>query len=714
MSSICYSSASLLRCDLLSTNESIGLVIPVIIQAILTSTLTALLWARSRRHLFLACEGWIDLLLSLLNLFWELYPAVRRSPHAFKSLDIVIGSMSFIPILFYSLFLCSLILTDFITILPPSVRRVVRPFLIFFIPVLIGMHEAASFIGISYTLSPTDQSMITFQINRDKDLWTFFTSSTLALFAGFQAIVSCLAIIRVVQALIQRRRLEHRYSDNPLHGLGWLNSGIQFGVVETVIGFAAVACFGTHLARRIIRLFSRALLCIGVFIDSHDRDDSMASTGKPVVIPYRQSRLKPFISNPRFSTFQRLSPTASAFHPKPLAPPMLVATSDPDLVSSKDQFNGAPGRQRVKILFDQGAPQLEVRLSHFELPYPPQPAPTTSTESPTRSYSPLPDFVPRPFARPYGSQTDSMASSLSKVEIVTVPRMLFVPELAKATVMRTPSGRTVDRSVPSRPTSRPTSQHSVSSPRELLSLEETKGKRVMSGEQNEEFFQVLMSAGVRSFTGHQTGEVEEDTNIFTVPSGDSLPSLALSFSDDATTQEDHRSSMEEYYTEPVRSSQEQLDVQQETPQSSSHGSGHHQLSLPPSVRSARGNEKDNNSNRVSAPPPRPPRNPSRASISRQGSPDSSSLLAPNAVTGDFASQIRRWEELPSNREEMEKRQPPSMHIKAALHTSKPSLTAEPVSPAKTDSDSAYSRETYERQSWASQASINSDQVAIAL
>jgi hypothetical protein len=60
------------------------------------------------------------------------------------------GTFSFIPILLYSLFLCSLITLEFLNMIPTKLQGVAKLFCLLFIPLLIGANQFASFIGISY------------------------------------------------------------------------------------------------------------------------------------------------------------------------------------------------------------------------------------------------------------------------------------------------------------------------------------------------------------------------------------------------------------------------------------------------------------------------------------------------------------------------------------------------------------------------------------
>lgn len=101
---------------------------------------------------------------------------------------------------------------------------------------------------------------------------------------------------------------------------------------------------------------------------------------------FRRSRLRDFISNPRFSTFRQLTPTATAFHATPRAPAGLSqfsprAGTEKGLAGMKQfaevkQLSGAkndpekPPYQRVTINFNNGTPRLHLRFSSLEMPPP--------------------------------------------------------------------------------------------------------------------------------------------------------------------------------------------------------------------------------------------------------------------------------------------------------------------------------------------------------
>jgi hypothetical protein len=48
-----------------------------------------------------------------------------------------------------------------------------------------------------------------------------------------------------------------------MRGTGWIAGGIKLGAIETVIGFAQGG-FGGALTRRLLRLFSRLAIVIGL------------------------------------------------------------------------------------------------------------------------------------------------------------------------------------------------------------------------------------------------------------------------------------------------------------------------------------------------------------------------------------------------------------------------------------------------------------------
>ncbi|KAG6857485.1 hypothetical protein H0H87_002110 [Tephrocybe sp. NHM501043] len=189
-------------------------------------------------------------------------------------------------------------------------------------------------------------------------------------------------------AVLNQRRIEATSSDeaHPLRGIGWITGGLKLGAIETVIGFAANG-FGSAMTRRIMRMLARASLIIGLLrgLDSSE-DFSHLEEELAGAMRFRRSRLRQFISNPRYSTFRQLTPTTTAFHSTPHAPHGL-ASSPPGRplsgISATEKFSGVDGtlstdknsmvkwpaarRERVTVRFEGGAPSLHMRFSALEI-----------------------------------------------------------------------------------------------------------------------------------------------------------------------------------------------------------------------------------------------------------------------------------------------------------------------------------------------------------
>lgn len=86
------------------------------------------------------------------------------------------------------------------------------------------------------------------------------------------------------------------------------------------------------------------------------------------------------VSNPRFSTFQQLTPSATAFHAMPGAIDESAAPRAPGGLAGMNQFavmrDESQSRQRVTVHFAAGAPTLHMRFSALDMP-----SPTTIVES---------------------------------------------------------------------------------------------------------------------------------------------------------------------------------------------------------------------------------------------------------------------------------------------------------------------------------------------
>ncbi|KAF5348839.1 hypothetical protein D9756_009715 [Leucocoprinus leucothites] len=323
----CVSLASSLRCYYTNPPTEIHhslLIIPVALELIFSTSLLFTNWRSGRRHLLLVAEGWVIFLLSLIEVLSFVLPAVRDHVPTFRSVDQSIGALSFIQLLFYMSFLYSWVQDECLPIVPRRIRQIARLLLLILIPAVIAMNTIASFVGVSYQKGPR-HVVVTFADDRASFVWPFFSSITLALVTLFQASCFCFAFYRLIRAFLVQRRIEVESKDAAVlfRGIGWINLGIKVGAIETVVGFAFSGVPIVYV-RRVLRMLSRAFLCIGIakgvdgtedFKAIRDELESRSSDQN-----FRRSKIRYFISNPRLSTFRQLSPTATAFHATPRAP----------------------------------------------------------------------------------------------------------------------------------------------------------------------------------------------------------------------------------------------------------------------------------------------------------------------------------------------------------------------------------------------------------
>ncbi|KAJ7677619.1 hypothetical protein B0H17DRAFT_1206900 [Mycena rosella] len=380
MGSLCFSSASILRCESFTTLESKVLLIPTALELIFSTTLIFTNWGTGWRHLLLTAEGWSYFALALLELLSHTLPAVRDSVTVFSIVDIVLGATSFVPIFFYTLFVYLFTRGELIDTLPKRFQSIANWLLLFFIPAIVALNELSSFIGISRRSlllgDGREVVAIGFKSINDQQLWTFLTSLTLALLTAFEAINFCFAFYRLVRAFIDQRRIETTSTDQAhlIRGIGWITGGFKLGAVETVIGFAQGG-FGGALTRRILRFLARAFLIIGI-VQGVDEMDDFADITKEMSSgrqQFRRSRLGMMISNPRFSTFRQLSPNATAFRaqaePKPEMSEFAQLKREVTTIRP-DNISGLRPQQRVTVQFESGAPTLHMRFSGLEMPSP--------------------------------------------------------------------------------------------------------------------------------------------------------------------------------------------------------------------------------------------------------------------------------------------------------------------------------------------------------
>lgn len=276
MNSICLSVAPNLRCEGLSRPRNIAILIPPAVELIFSLTLAFTRPCdRSRGHWLLVLDGLSFFLLALADLLSHVITQASSTLVVFKIIDFVVAGASFFPIFAYTLFLFYFARSYLITLLPQRFSRIITAVLFATIPPIVVFNELGSLLGIVHRsdVNPaTGQSevQVGFADAPSQRLSLFFSSSTLALLTVFQAAIFSLGFIRLMRAFLDERRVETT-SDNPdapdevhlFRGLGWLVIGLKLGAIETVVGFANVS-FGAVLTRRILRLFARGAIIIGV------------------------------------------------------------------------------------------------------------------------------------------------------------------------------------------------------------------------------------------------------------------------------------------------------------------------------------------------------------------------------------------------------------------------------------------------------------------
>ncbi|KAJ7050410.1 hypothetical protein C8F01DRAFT_1179068 [Mycena amicta] len=301
MGSLCFSSASILRCESFTKLESQLLIIPTALELLFSSALIFTNWGTGRNW-NIVLGVW-----SLLSLLLLLTPRL--------------GCPSFLPIFFYTLFLYLFTRGELIDTLPQRFQNIANILLLFFLPAIAVLNEVSSFVGISrrtLTLNGKTSLQSAFRTSNDQQLWTFLTSITLALLTAYQAINFCFAFYRLVRAFIDQRRIETTSTDQ-----------------------------------------------------AHPNSELDAS--RP---PIRRSRLGNLkISNPRFSTFQQLTPTATQFYEAPRAAPASkesplrrqVSEKQPEMAEFSQFRRDASMTQRAN---PGSAPTLSMRFSGLDMPSP--------------------------------------------------------------------------------------------------------------------------------------------------------------------------------------------------------------------------------------------------------------------------------------------------------------------------------------------------------
>jgi len=221
--------------------------------------------------------------------------AISTSIALFSVVDRLIGGLSGIPIVLYTLFLYLFSRRHFISILPTRFQWSFKVLLTLLIPVILVLVELGSLLGFSYSKllastvgdwsltacqvtlpGPPSELAVRYNTALSKTLWTLLNSAGLVLLALYQAICFCLAIFRVF------RYFTHATSDSPrilaadskgskwsrqnmrMRGVGWIAAGIKLGAIELLLGFVPNG-FGMALSRRLFRVVGRMMLAWGVY-----------------------------------------------------------------------------------------------------------------------------------------------------------------------------------------------------------------------------------------------------------------------------------------------------------------------------------------------------------------------------------------------------------------------------------------------------------------
>ncbi|KAH7915877.1 hypothetical protein BJ138DRAFT_1176159 [Hygrophoropsis aurantiaca] len=357
---VCLSVAPNFRCINLSQLQFEVLIIPPALELVFCISLIMMKWGSGRMHLLLAGEGIIYFILALTDMLSHVAPAARNSLSIFKAMDIFVGSVSFIPLLFYAVFLFWLSFREFIPNLPIRHQALPRYLLILFIPALVAINEVSSFVGITIRTLPLDMQDV-LVIGFARTIWFSLSQFSLALYTANQLVYFLLCFYRLGKAFLDQRRIESTASDEYhfFNGIAWTTVGIKLGAIEAIVGFAEGG-FAVPLSRRILRLLGRACLIIGC-LKGLDACENFENLTNELRGPSRRSKhlsnLRDFVSNPRLSTFRRLSRLS-------ISP--AYGRNSPMELSPTDKEN-----QRVTVHYAKGqAPFLQIRFSALDFPAP--------------------------------------------------------------------------------------------------------------------------------------------------------------------------------------------------------------------------------------------------------------------------------------------------------------------------------------------------------
>lgn len=211
-----------------------------------------------------------------------------------------------------------------------------------------------------------------FDLTNNGSQWLSLSQLSLALYTAFQMLSFFLAFYRLDKAFLDQQRIETTHADERHHfnGIGWITVGIKLGAIESIVGFA-MGGFAVPFSRRILRLFSRSSLIIGVLkgwvssaafyttrsclVHRMDVRENFEYLTDELVSWRRGSHFPGFHS---VVTNQRMSRRASQFS---------FLSCEPSPIEKVVKGNKAT--QRVTVHYERGqAPFLQIRFSKLNLP----------------------------------------------------------------------------------------------------------------------------------------------------------------------------------------------------------------------------------------------------------------------------------------------------------------------------------------------------------
>lgn len=253
----------------------------------------ALAFARSaqRTRWLLVLDGLVFPALATADLLAQVLPPLSTTPGVFAPLDTSLAAASAVPIATYTLFLVLYARAHLVpAVLPPRLARVATPSLIAAVPPTVAFSALGALLGLTHKTigvpaGPDGMTRVMPTIGFSslimQRLALFFGAAALALLALLQVLLFFLSFLRIARGLHDERRIVARArkvsaaddasfmsdrSRERVHrfkGLPYVALGLKLGAIESLVGLFA-AGFAGAVSRRVIRLFSRGFLVVGV------------------------------------------------------------------------------------------------------------------------------------------------------------------------------------------------------------------------------------------------------------------------------------------------------------------------------------------------------------------------------------------------------------------------------------------------------------------